>query len=273
MENQRRENIMALAKLAYEVGRPKEALEYYVSAIKSGFETSPDVEVSGEERVLIAKVFKQNLVDLMTSVKEMDSLVRSKEFPKNERADSLLTEYRIDVVKDLVNTCLQIVQLVSEILLPTAKETEAKVFYGKIAGDFSLYVAKVPRASWKGVNVSEFNVDSGIITATQLKEYAVKKTENFYTMAHAEAQTQLSPTHPVRLGLELNMSIFYYEMKRDIDLAIEFAKDAFDDAIAELDEEDQDQLSGENKKVADILQLLKKNLKIWESKRKNASKS
>ena len=49
------------------------------------------------------------------------------------------------------------------------------------------------------------------------------------------ASTELPPTHPIRLGLALNFSVFYYEILNSPDRACHLAKQAFDDAIAELD--------------------------------------
>ena len=50
----------------------------------------------------------------------------------------------------------------------------------------------------------------------------------------------MQPTHPIRLGLALNFSVFYYEIQNSPDKACQLAKQAFDDAIAELDTLNED---------------------------------
>ena len=77
-----------------------------------------------------------------------------------------------------------------------------------------------------------------------------------YKSATEIAQTDLAPTHPIRLGLALNFSVFYYEILNSPDQACHLAKQAFDDAIAELDT-----LSEESYKDSTlIMQLLRDNL-------------
>ena len=63
------------------------------------------------------------------------------------------------------------------------------------------------------------------------KESADKSLEA-YKAASEVAITDLAPTHPIRLGLALNFSVFYYEILNSPDQACHLAKQAFDDAIA-----------------------------------------
>ena len=58
------------------------------------------------------------------------------------------------------------------------------------------------------------------------------KSLQAYKAATEVAQTELPPTHPIRLGLALNFSVFYYEILNSPDEACHLAKQAFDDAIA-----------------------------------------
>ncbi|CAO2644229.1 14-3-3 protein epsilon [Lemmus lemmus] len=70
-----------------------------------------------------------------------------------------------------------------------------------------------------------------------------------YKAASDIAMTELPPTHPIRLGLALNFSVFYYEILNS------------PDPIAELDT-----LSEESYKDSTlIMQLLRDNLTLWTS--------
>jgi 14-3-3 protein epsilon len=97
--------------------------------------------------------------------------------------------------------------------------------------------------------LQSFTLDTRIFTDAQcrkgdyhryLAEFAVgdkrsqsaDKSLEAYKAATEVAQTSLAPTHPIRLGLALNFSVFYYEILNSPDQACQLAKQAFDDAIA-----------------------------------------
>merc|ERR1739849_48487 len=82
-----------------------------------------------------------------------------------------------------------------------------------------------------------------------------------YTTASGIASKELPPTHPIRLGLALNFSVFYYEILSSPERACKLAKTAFDEAIADLES-----LSEESYKDSTlIMQLLRDNLTLWTS--------
>ena len=62
-----------------------------------------------------------------------------------------------------------------------------------------------------------------------------------YTAASEISNTELKTTHPIRLGLALNFSVFHYETLNDPAKACNLAKQAFDDAIADIEHIDDDQ--------------------------------
>lgn len=117
----------------------------------------------------------------------------------------------------------------------------SQVFYYKMKGDYHRYLAE-------------------FATGTDRKD-AAEDSLVAYKAASDVAMTELPPTHPIRLGLALNFSVFYYEILNSPDRACRLAKAAFDDAIAELDT-----LSEESYKDSTlIMQLLRDNLTLWTS--------
>jgi len=50
----------------------------------------------------------------------------------------------------------------------------------------------------------------------------------------------LKTTNPIRLGLALNFSVFCYEVLNDPSKACNLAKQAFDDAIADIEHIEED---------------------------------
>lgn len=69
----------------------------------------------------------------------------------------------------------------------------------------------------------------------------------------------MKTTNPIRLGLALNYSVFFYEILSEPEKACKMAKEAFDDAIADLDTLDEE----EYKDATLIMQLLRDNLTLW----------
>lgn len=64
------------------------------------------------------------------------------------------------------------------------------------------------------------------------RKTSADKSLEAYQAATEIASTELAPTHPIRLGLALNFSVFYYEILNSPDKACQMAKTSFDEAIA-----------------------------------------
>merc|ERR1711977_499483 len=87
---------------------------------------------------------------------------------------------------------------------------------------------------------------------------------NSAKLAYDDAMTaasELAVTHPIRLGLALNFSVFQYEVLNNPEEACKMARTAFEDAIAELDNVAEDSY----KDSTLIMQLLRDNLTLWTS--------
>jgi 14-3-3 protein epsilon len=202
---------------------------------------SADQELSVEERNLLSVAYKNVIGARRASWRIVTSIEQKEESKGNEAQVKLIKEYRQTIEKELGKICEDILDVLDKHLIPSAQTGESKVFYHKMKGDYHRYLAE-------------------FATADKRKESADKSLEA-YKAATEVAQTDLAPTHPIRLGLALNFSVFYYEILNSPDQACHLAKQAFDDAIAELDT-----LSEESYKDSTlIMQLLRDNLTLWTS--------
>ena len=71
-------------------------------------------------------------------------------------------------------------------------------------------------------------------TQGDYRKKVIDNAQDSYKKASEEAE-KLKTTHPIRLGLALNYSVFYYEILTSPDHACKLAKTAFDNAIADLE--------------------------------------
>merc|ERR1712051_860853 len=90
------------------------------------------------------------------------------------------------------------------------------------------------------------------------KSKAAENARQAYEEAHNVAEKDLAVTHPIRLGLALNYSVFQYEVLNNPDEACKMSRTAFEDAIAELDNVAEDSY----KDSTLIMQLLRDNLTL-----------
>ncbi|TRY94705.1 hypothetical protein DNTS_021601 [Danionella cerebrum] len=131
--------------------------------------------------------------------------------------------------------------LLDKYLIPKATPAESKVFYLKMKGDYFRYLAEVALG--------------------EEKTTIIGSSQEAYKDAFDISKAEMQPTHPIRLGLALNFSVFYYEILNSPEQACKLAKTAFDEAIAELDS-----LNEESYKDSTlIMQLLRDNLTLWTS--------
>merc|ERR1719446_1137494 len=98
-------------------------------------------------------------------------------------------------------------------------------------------------------------------TTGDKKDAAANGARLAYGEAQTVAEKDLAVTHPIRLGLALNFSVFQYEVLNNPDEACKMARTAFEDAIAELDNVGEDSY----KDSTLIMQLLRDNLTLWTS--------
>merc|ERR1712232_126238 len=187
-------------------------------------------ELSVEERNLLSVAYK-NAVGSRRAAWRIITSVEQKETSKGNA----------DNAKYAKEICGTILGLLDSNLIGKASTGESKVFYCKMKADYYRYIA-------------EFSDGDA-------KSKAAENARLAYEEAHKVAEKDLAVTHPIRLGLALNYSVFQYEVLQNPDEACKMARTAFEDAIAELDNVQEDSY----KDSTLIMQLLRDNLTLWTS--------
>jgi len=226
-----RESLVYKAKLAEQAER----FDEMVSDMKDVAKQPQELTV--EERNLLSVAYKNVIGSRRASWRVVTSIEQKGDGDKM----TIIRDYKSKIENELVDICNDILGIIDESLIPNSTSEEAKVFYYKMKGDYHRYL-------------SEFQTG-------EIRKASAGYALDAYTSASGIASTDLPPTHPIRLGLALNFSVFYYEILNSPDRACRIAKTAFDDAIAELDT-----LNEESYKDSTlIMQLLRDNLTLWTS--------
>merc|ERR1719313_1559620 len=180
-------------------------------------------DLSVEERNLLSVAYKNAVGSRRASWRIISSVEQKEGSKGNDGNVGNCKEYRTKVETELQGICDTILGLLDGSLIPGAKDAESKVFYHKMKGDYYRYIAEFTDGDKK-----------------------------------RGAASELAVTHPIRLGLALNFSVFHYEVLSNPDEACKMARTAFEDAIAELDNVSEDSY----KDSTLIMQLLRDNLTL-----------
>jgi len=230
-----REKDVYFAKLAEQAERYDEMAEHMKNVGNEGS------ALSVEERNLLSVAYK-NAVGSRRAAWRIINSVQQKETSKGNADNAgYAKEYVSKVETELQTICDTILSLLKDKLIPKADGGESKVFYQKMMADYYRYIA-------------EFRDGDA-------KSAAAESARAAYADAAAVAEKDLAVTHPIRLGLALNYSVFQYEVLQQPEEACKMARTAFEDAIAELDNVAEESY----KDSTLIMQLLRDNLTLWTS--------
>ncbi|XP_061804695.1 14-3-3 protein beta/alpha-B-like [Nerophis lumbriciformis] len=225
------ENLLKKAKLAEQIER----YDDMAKAMKSVAELE-EKELDNDQRNLLSVAYK-NVVGARRSSWRILSSIEG--MGDKDKKQALTKAYREKIEIELKDICKDVLGLLETHLIPKTTVHESKVFYLKMKGDYYRYLAEVA-------------------TGTE-KEEIISNSQTAYQKAFDVCKESLPSTHPIRLGLALNFSVFYYEIRNSPTEACSLAKTAFDDAIAELDSLSEDSY----KDSTLIMQLLRDNLSLW----------
>ena len=225
-----------MAMLAEQCNRFEEMVEFLEEMLKNR-----DKDLNSDERNLLSIAYKNSVTAKRTALRTVMAYELKE---KKKEASTFLTfiqEYRKRIEDELTDTCNNVLNSIDSHLLKKAGDVEAKVFYYKMKGDYNRYIAEYAQG--------------------ELKTKVAEGANQAYQSASLQAK-ELSPIHPISLGLALNYSVFYYEVLNNHEKACEIAKTTLESADKELpkiDDEDND----ECRDALSIINLLRENLEMW----------
>ncbi len=197
--------------------------------------TESDEDVSVDVRNLLSVGFKNLIGSRRAAWRTVSAIEQNKKY---EQFSGNCAEYKAKIEKELAELCEDIIKAVQDQSLKKASSGESKTFYLKMIGDYYRYIAECV----KGDKLAE----------------VTEKALDFYGQA-TEAAKELTTYNSTRLGLALNFSVFYYELKNDSKKACELAQEALDGAKADIESMDNE----EARDAISIVELLKENLDLW----------
>lgn len=230
-----KEQLVHRAKLAEQAER----YDDMANAMKQLAET--ESTLTTEERNLLSVAYKNIVGAKRSSWRVITSMSQKATDPAKKK---VIDGYNELIEAELSSTCKEVLELLDKNIIKPAIEkmeedsndetVESVVFYLKMKGDYHRYLAEAGNESVKA------------------------DADDAYKDAYTHCQ-KLASTNPIRLGLALNYSVFYYEILNQAEKACELAKKAFDDAISQLDNLPEDSY----KDSTLIMQLLRDNLTLW----------
>ena len=159
--------------------------------------------MSWQERNLLSVAYK-NVVGARRASLRIIGSIKMKEEEKGTQRTKLVETYQSRVEEELNTICEDILGLLdSNLIAKASSSAEATIFYLKMKADYYRYLAEFAEGSSK-------------------KDHAGKADEAYKSAT--KTATGLAPTHPIRLGLALNYSVFLYEVQSKQEDACELAK-------------------------------------------------
>lgn len=226
-----REEYIYLSKL-YEKAQRYEDM---ISAINDYIELDP--KLTKEERNILSAGYKNILYDKRENWKFLSSMER-KEMKKKSKQVIYIQEIKNHIEKEIKKIVDNVHNIIDKYLIPNCEDNESKIFYMRLKADHYRYLCELSKE----------------------KEF-IEKAEKIYKEAYNIAIKELPHINNERIGLCLNLALFYYEIKGDKNEGYKIAKNCFEESMKYL----EDFQKFKSKEALMLIQLLKENLIFWSS--------
>ena len=217
------------------VAEQAERFEDMVDFLKNAIDAKSGEDFTVDERNLLSVGFKNLIGSQRGAIRTIGAIEQN---PKYTKFSDALQTYKKRIENELYDKCIEIVEVVRGKCLGCAADDESKAFFHKMVGDYYRYVAESAR-------------DDKLET---VKTGALEGYQQAKTLSES-----LNPCNPIRLGLALNFSVFYYEVMNDHKKACELGEAALSEALEKIDDVDEETF----RDAKSIIELLKENLSLW----------
>ncbi|KAL8510864.1 hypothetical protein ACS0TY_017613 [Phlomoides rotata] len=178
-----REATVYVAKLAEQVERYDDMVDAMKHVAKMG------IELAADERDLLSTGYWNVIGRRRNSWGALSKLEKKEESEGNKADVRRINEYKQKVEAEITDICKELISIIDEHLIPSISTPVATVFYNKMKGDYYRYLAELK-------------------TGNEMKE-AADEANSSYEAANVAAVLALPRADPLRLGLDLNISVFY----------------------------------------------------------------
>lgn len=131
-----------MARIAEKAERFNEMKEYMRTVASTPDPETNKVDLSNEERNLLSIAYKNVVNNKRVSWRILNQHIQKESKKENSPYLEDINKFMMDVEKELIDVCMEILKLLDDYLIPGAKDGSQKVFYWKLKGDYYRYVCE-----------------------------------------------------------------------------------------------------------------------------------
>ena len=197
-----------------------------------------DARLTMEERNLLSIAYKHVTGTLRASWRTVENIEKQEAASGSAtpREIVLIRRQREKIELELADACQDLLDLLDRHLVPAAEAGEERVFYHKMhVHPFYSILKKpiLPRAFFLH-RQGDYHRYLAEFARRQQRERSAHLALEAYKASYKHAFGTLPPWHPTRLGVALNFSVFFHDVRGSPDRACHLAKHAFDEAVAAM---------------------------------------
>ena len=233
IKNISKEDYIKLARFAEQTKQYEDMFEYTKSFIALS-----NHDLSKEELHFFSTSYKVMTGNLRAEIRALTLIEQNVDYLGDQERLDIILDLKDKIINELTGLCKEIIDTIDN-KFSKVTDIENKINFLKLKGDYYRYLTEV-----------ELN--------GQTKEAYCKKAFNIYTEAE-NLSKGISIVNPIRLGLVLNLAVFYYENNREPLKGIILLKTTLNAALTKLSTIRE----GDYEETSTLVQLIRDNIALW----------